>query len=667
MMNYRAEIDGLRAVAVLPVILFHAGYSAFSGGFVGVDIFFVISGYLITSIILSEMEQGRFSIVNFYERRARRILPALFCVMAITLPFAWAWLIPSEFKDFSKSIVAVMAFASNILFWQTSGYFDSTVESKPLLHTWSLAVEEQYYVLFPIFLLFAWRLGRRNLAALVLLLVIASLMLAQFTTHAAPDASFYLLPTRGWELGIGALAAIYMGKNGQMTVSKVWSEFLGMVGFVLIAASIFMYDAQTPFPSVYTLAPTIGTALIILYCRKSTLVGWILTRKAMVGIGLVSYSAYLWHQPLFALARQRSANDPGLLTFTVLSLASIVLGYLSWRFVERPFRDRNSISQQQVFAFSAVGIAIFLCIGLAGYQTNGFREREKWDGIEHAFDTQGELGSGNRLCEKNRIDSVLGPQVCVIGDRAKQPNGVLWGDSYAGALMHGLDAQLRRSGQAFYVVLSDGCIPVEGAWRTRKGVEFNCVESRHRQFVDQLLRQDGIQTVVWIGAFSALLGSKPHEEYVIDGVPAEHTVTKRRIVETLAKFEGAGKRVVFIGNTPKFPEFVADYAIRRFAATGGDIDATVQKVSRTNLARRINQGDVLAEAHLYAKVIDGLQLFCDRDSCSSHDADGRLLFIDNNHVSHIGSERLAKEVIRQMNLPWESDALASTPRRSRQG
>lgn len=666
-MHYRAEIDGLRAVAVLPVILFHAGYSAFSGGFVGVDIFFVISGYLITSIILFEMEQGKFSIVNFYERRARRILPALFFVMAATLPFAWMWLIPSEFKDFSKSIVAVMLFSSNVLFWQTSGYFDTAVESKPLLHTWSLAVEEQYYVLFPILLLLAWRLGRRNLAALILLLVVASLMLAQFTTTAAPDASFYLLPTRGWELGIGALAAIYMNRGEQIKLARGWSESLGMLGLLLIVASIVVYDEHTPFPSVYTLAPTIGTALIILYCRPATLVGWLLTRKVMVGIGLVSYSAYLWHQPLFALARQRSAHEPGLPLFTALGLLALVLGYFSWRYVEAPFRDRTRIGKQRVFAFSAIGMFIFLCIGLAGYQTNGFREREKWDGIEHAFDTQKQLGSGNQLCERNEIDSVFGPQVCVIGDRSRRPDGVLWGDSYAGALMHGLDQELRRSHRAFYVVLSDGCIPVEGAWRTRKQKEFNCGQARHRQFVDAMLREESIRTVVWTGAFSALLSNKPHEEYVIDGVPAQHQVTKRRIVSTLEKMEEAGKHVVFIGDTPKFPAFVADYAIRRFAATDGDIAATVQKVSRTQMARSINQADVLAEARDHAKVIDGLQLFCGTQDCSSHDASGRLLFIDNNHISHAGSERLAREVLRHINSPWEHDTRVVKPKISRQG
>ena len=160
-MNYRREIDGLRALAVLPVILFHAGFETFSGGFVGVDVFFVISGYLITTIILAELEQGRFSIVNFYERRARRILPALFLVMLVCIPFAWIWLLPSDMKDFSQSLIAVAIFASNILFWRESGYFDTAAELKPLLHTWSLAVEEQYYVLFPLFLMLFWKLGKR--------------------------------------------------------------------------------------------------------------------------------------------------------------------------------------------------------------------------------------------------------------------------------------------------------------------------------------------------------------------------------------------------------------------------------------------------------------------------------------------------------------------------
>ena len=198
-MKYRREIDGLRALAVIPVILFHAGFQSFRGGFVGVDVFFVISGYLITSIILAEKQTDTFTLINFYERRARRILPALFVVMFACLPFAWLWLSPQDMKSFSESLVAVSAFASNVLFWRTSGYFEAAAELKPLLHTWSLAVEEQYYVLFPIFIMLTWRLGKRLIFAMLAVVAIISLAAAHWGSVASQAATFFLLPTRGWE------------------------------------------------------------------------------------------------------------------------------------------------------------------------------------------------------------------------------------------------------------------------------------------------------------------------------------------------------------------------------------------------------------------------------------------------------------------------------------
>ena len=209
-MKYRAEIDGLRALAVLPVILFHAGFELFGGGFIGVDVFFVISGYLITTIIISEMGEGKFSIVNFYERRARRILPALFFVMAVCIPFAWMWLSPFDLRNFGQSLVAVSTFSSNILFWLESGYFDTASELKPLLHTWSLAVEEQYYIIFPLFLIATWQFGHIWILALLSLIFLVSLGIAQWSAVNAPSAAFYLLPARGWELLIGVFAAFYL-------------------------------------------------------------------------------------------------------------------------------------------------------------------------------------------------------------------------------------------------------------------------------------------------------------------------------------------------------------------------------------------------------------------------------------------------------------------------
>ena len=211
-MNYRREIDGLRALALLPVILFHAGFETFSGGFIGVDVFFVISGYLITTIILAELKQEKFSIINFYERRARRILPALYLMMLVCIPFAGFWLSPSGMKDFSQSLVAISVFASNILFSRESGYFDIAADLKPLLHTWSLAVEEQYYLLFPLFLIATWKLGKRWILGILGVVFIASLALAQWAAFAKPAAAFYLLPTRGWELLIGTFAAFYLSE-----------------------------------------------------------------------------------------------------------------------------------------------------------------------------------------------------------------------------------------------------------------------------------------------------------------------------------------------------------------------------------------------------------------------------------------------------------------------
>ena len=211
-MKYRPEIDGLRALAVVPVIFFHAGVHLFSGGYIGVDVFFVISGYLISTIILAEKDAGAFSIIRFYERRARRILPALFFVMMACLPFAWVWLLPEDMKSFSQSLIAVPAFVSNMLFWKTSGYFDIAAELKPLLHTWSLAVEEQYYLLFPPLLMMTWRYGRQFILTVLLLILVSSLGLAQWASASKPDAAYYLLLTRGWEILIGSLVALHLSR-----------------------------------------------------------------------------------------------------------------------------------------------------------------------------------------------------------------------------------------------------------------------------------------------------------------------------------------------------------------------------------------------------------------------------------------------------------------------
>ncbi len=436
-MKYRPEIDGLRAIAVIPVILFHAGFEQFSGGFVGVDVFFVISGYLITTIILSEKEQGTFSLAKFYDRRARRILPALFLVMIVSLPFAWFWLLPSDMKDFSQSLIAVSTFSSNILFWQETGYWGVDNELKPMLHTWSLAVEEQYYILFPLFLMLMWKLRKRWILTSFMLLAAFSLMASQWGADNMPTANFFLLPTRAWELAIGASIAFYFLYKKQ-TIQALLSytvidEALSIIGLSLIGYSVFSFNQATPFPGLLALIPTVGAGLIILFSSKNTFVGRILGSKILVGIGLISYSAYLWHQPLFAFARHRSLTEPSDLLYTALALITFPLAYLSWKYVEKPFRTRGLLSRRAIFTFWIFGSAVFIAIGAAGHITDGFNGLSFKNKLTQA-DIE-EKWKVNHGLSKKCNDSFPLSSECRTSE---EPEILIWGDSFAMHLVQGI-------------------------------------------------------------------------------------------------------------------------------------------------------------------------------------------------------------------------------------
>jgi len=371
---YRREIDGLRALAVVPVILFHAGFEPMSGGYVGVDVFFVISGYLITSILIRELLEGDFSILRFYERRARRILPALFVVLAVTVGLGVAIMLPYELNDLGRGLTAVVFFLSNVLFWKQSGYFAAASELNPLIHTWSLAVEEQFYVLFPPVLWLLWRLGQRWVWIGIGLAFIVSLALAEVMSVRASSANFFLLPTRAWELMAGALIALWL-QNTPAPSGRA-GEALALGGVVAIMLAIGLFDAGSPFPSLRALLPVLGTVAIILGASPNTVTGRVLGWRGFVGVGLISYSAYLWHQPLFAFARLTGSSEhlPPLLAVGLIAL-TFALAWATWVYVERPFRQRDRVSRQQVFALSGLGSATIL--GLAGLMiaTQGLPQR----------------------------------------------------------------------------------------------------------------------------------------------------------------------------------------------------------------------------------------------------------------------------------------------------
>lgn len=330
------------------------------------------------------MNEGRFSLVKFYERRARRILPALFLIMLIAVAFAWFWLMPSDMKDFSQSVLATSLFSSNILFWQESSYWDPASEYKPLLHTWSLAVEEQYYVIVPLFLMLLWRFGRLWVIGTFLFVAATSLAVAQWAATHHPSAAFYLLPTRGWELAIGAGIAFYTFYRkpavcaptaGFLSFGRIACESAGVLGLVLMAYAIFCFDEDTPFPGVHALVPTLGAGLVILFASEKTLVGRMLSLRPFVFIGLISYSAYLWHQPIFVFTRFIVFPEPDYWVFSVATVVTLALAYLTWRFVESPFRNKNKFSRKEVFVLSVVGSLTLAGVGAFGHVSDGFKGR----------------------------------------------------------------------------------------------------------------------------------------------------------------------------------------------------------------------------------------------------------------------------------------------------
>ncbi|SVB51800.1 uncharacterized protein METZ01_LOCUS204654, partial [marine metagenome] len=456
-MRYRPEIDGLRAIAVIPVILFHAGFETFSGGLIGVDVFFVISGYLITSIMLSEMDEGKFNLINFYVRRMRRILPALFFIMALCIPFAWMWLLPSDMKDFSQSLIAVPTFSSNILFWREIGYFQTAAQFKPLLHTWSLAVEEQYYILFPLFLMLAWQFGKRWILTTLIVVALLSLGVAHWAAYNHPWAAFYLLPTRGWEILLGVFVAFYFNRHKSVHFKQITHQVLSAVGFTLILFSIFAYSEQTPFPSLFTLVPTIGAVLVILFTHKNTFVHRLLSHSSTVGMGLASYSAYLWHQPLLAYARNVTLHQLSFFLSGIFLVLIVPLSYLTWRYVEKPFRKGGNFSTQTILSLSLFGASIFIILGMAGNLNNGYENRFISDEIErhqsheeyHKY-----IDDNYFICNPNEIakEAFIWNEF-VRCNQSKKDTTIdiaLVGDSQAGHLFLGLAEALTDKNVVYY-------------------------------------------------------------------------------------------------------------------------------------------------------------------------------------------------------------------------
>lgn len=622
-MKYRPEVDGLRAVAVVPVILFHAGFEFFSGGYVGVDVFFVISGYLITTIILAEMNEGRFSLVNFYERRARRILPALMFVILVCLPFAWMWLTPGDMEYFARSIAAVAVFSSNILFWQESGYFDAAAELKPLLHTWSLAVEEQFYVLFPLLLMATWRFGWQKIIAIMAGIFILSLGLAEWAVQNKPWAAFFLLPTRAWELLLGAFCAFFLMRYSTEKFRTV-GNLMSFAGIALIAAAVFMFEKSTPVPGVYALIPTVGTALIILFANKGTLAHSLLSLKAFVGIGLVSYSAYLWHQPLFAFARHRLLHEPSEALMLGLSLAALLLAYVTWRLIEQPFRNKIKFKRKQIFTFAAIGSAAMIGLGTFGHVSKGIPDRFEQAlagdvGYQTFFD---HLEDQYFDCTPKVIaDSAMnwGGQLRCKQSREGKPDVVLLGDSHAEHLIIGLAEAMPDSNVVTYIY---GAEPY--------------LDTPEFEFIFEELLNNGEQQLVFISMFYwERLQQNPEDLY-------------SKFKETIEALEAAGKRVVLLGDIPQYT-IQPDVCVHQIKGTYGTIHPLCHMpIDQANVQREIYHPALQRLGQdLGIPYIDLYPSLCSAEQCSMVQGEF-VIYRDDDHVNIPGSRIVGKYVVEQL-------------------
>ena len=415
--QYRSEIDGLRAFAVIPVIFFHAGFHFFSGGFVGVDVFFVISGYLITTIIIKELNSNKFSLKNFYERRARRILPALIFVILISSFISFIFLTRSELASYFKSVIATLLFFSNFYFYKTTPYFQSESDLEPLLHTWSLSIEEQFYILFPITLLLFYKYLKKYIFLMFIFGFVASLFICQFLAlKTGGTLNFYFTFSRAWELALGAICA-YLIIYKNLSFSILVRNLLSIIGIGLIIFSILFFNRETVFPSFYTLLPTIGTALIILFADKDTFVKKILSIKIFVGIGLISYSLYLWHQPLLAFGRI-FFDDLSIIRKLIIIFLSVLMAIFTYYFVEKIFRDKNKIDFKIFFKTGLIASILLILFSLLNY--NFFYNKNSTEAFLAKLLVTKKAVYSTKMDERQFIKSRiiyenLNPKILVIG------------------------------------------------------------------------------------------------------------------------------------------------------------------------------------------------------------------------------------------------------------
>ena len=659
-LKYRPEIDGLRAIAVGAVIFYHAqislfGKSIFSGGYIGVDIFFVISGYLISTIIFQEIRTtDAFSFNYFYERRIRRIIPVLLMVILISTILGWIFLTPSELLDFSKSAISSIFFGSNFYF-HYSGLEYGAVDGlyQPLLHTWSLSVEEQYYILFPIILFLGFKFLKGNFIKLLILFFFLSLITSQFAAQTYPSSNFYFIYSRVWELMSGTLLAYFETKNGIRSNNKILSNIASIIGILLITHSIFFFNDKVLHPSFLTIFPIVGTCLIIWFSNNEGLITKILSSKIFVGVGLISYSLYLWHYPIFAFARINNIFHGELLIKVILGIFILSVSTLSYFIIEKPFRNKN-ISFKKISIILISKIIIILAISIYVIQKNGVESR-----IKSVYLNQYDIDFSKKLLNTNKEKNTEKLKI------------VFFGDSTIASLVN-YTAENYSKEFEIYDFTSNGCLfirnftlerlELKNIYKKDKG----CDELANKERIDKIKKLKNFY-VVYGGMMPVALTGKYFSNSEINNNLSEKSKlfldkkldARRRfvtqtnidiekdIIETINFLSNLSNKLYLIYPFPELgfdPNFVR--GLRKIEKTK---NLTISKELYLN---RIKQTEKIYKRTKIDKIksIYPENIFCKFENrCISTNKD-IVLYGDDSHLSNFGVTLVFNKIIEDLNL-----------------
>jgi peptidoglycan/LPS O-acetylase OafA/YrhL len=618
---YRPDIDGLRALAVLAVVLFHAFPAWLRGGFIGVDIFFVISGFLISSIVLRELEDGSFSFGGFYARRVKRIFPALILVLASCLAFGWVALFPDEYQQLGKHVVGGAGFAANFFYWAQVGYFDTAAETKPLLHLWSLGIEEQFYILWPVILLLAWKL-RANLLLVAAVLAVASFLLNVGGIAHYANASFYSPASRAWELLLGSsLACLHARPAGRARLPKLSPNLLAWTGVILLGAGLALITRKHAFPGWLALLPAGGALLIIGAGPQAWFNRVVLSSRPMVWVGLISYPLYLWHWPLLSFAQIVESREPSPLIRAAMVALAILLAWLTWQVLERPLRFRPG--RGKVAALCAL-LAATAGAGGYIYLNEGLPERKP---VQDNLANQKALviveDKANAAACKARygFDSMY--EYCLQADAAKDPTVVLVGDSHAYHVVAGLMKHYGSIGENLVML---------GTRHPYWGLDphDDPYQKATQPMLELALGMPSAKTIVF--STHMRFHQTPDQRFYVDAAR-----------ETFRRFIAAGKHVIFMNDVPAL-DFDPRSCIKR-AGVASSATRVPCAITRSEWDRQMAQHKEIVKG--FAKEFPQIEWFdaapalCDAEYCHAM-VDGRLMYRDNNHLSYDGDLLIGK-------------------------